>query len=199
MNEDGRPDPPEAALDPWQRWQQRRTRRSLHLPQYRRAAVLVGLTRQDDPRVLLTVRSPHLPTHQGQISFPGGSLEAGETPSQAALREAWEEVGLAASEVQVIGELDDVFTPAGFHVTPVLCRLEAEPRVRLSSEVEALLLPSLAELRRVQQSPEERLGPDGQRFLLYRYAWQGHNIWGMTARVLNDVLGAPSDPDQLKT
>ncbi len=115
--------------DPWADWQRGRTRQTLHLPHYRRAAVLVGLTREADPRVLLTLRSAHLPTHQGQISFPGGSLEVGEGVVQAALREAWEEVGLEKEGVTVLGELDDVFTPAGFHVTPVLCRLSAAPRL----------------------------------------------------------------------
>ena len=200
MSKPGRTsDPPEIEPDPWQLWQQRRTRRTLHLPQYRRAAVLVGLTRQDDPRVLLTVRSPHLPTHQGQISFPGGSLEPGETPTQAALREAWEEVGLERGAARVIGELDDVFTPAGFHVTPVLSRLDAEPSLRLSGEVDMLLLPSLSELRDLEQPAEERFGPNGERFLLYRYLWRNHDIWGMTARVLHDVLTAYSDLHQPRT
>ncbi|WP_225429882.1 NUDIX hydrolase [Deinococcus detaillensis] len=175
-------------LDPWADWQRERTRRALHLPHYRAAAVLVGLTREADPRVLLTVRSSDLPTHQGQISFPGGSLEAGETAMQAALREAWEEVGLEPETVSVLGELDDVFTPAGFHVTPVLARLEALPRLAPSSEVAAILLPPLSELRALEQPAEERTGPDGRRFLLYRYPWQGHDIWGMTARVVHELL-----------
>lgn len=176
------------AHDPWASWQRGRTRRALHLPQYRAAAVLVGLTREADPRVLLTLRSSTLPTHQGQISFPGGSLEAGETATQAALREAWEEVGLEESAVSVLGELDDVFTPAGFHVTPVLARLESQPRLVPSSEVVAILLPPLSELRALKQPAEERTGPDGTRFLLYRYPWQGHDIWGMTARVVHELL-----------
>ncbi|GGS16915.1 NUDIX hydrolase [Deinococcus knuensis] len=182
-------DPLDSALaDPWALWVGERGRRSLHLPTYRRAAVLVALTREVDPRVLLTVRSADLPTHQGQISFPGGSLEAGETPTQAAVREAWEEVGLDPAQVTVLGELDDVFTPVGFHVTPVLARIPAEPTLTLSSEVAQLLLPSLVDLRATPVVRETRSLPDGQRVPLYRYPWQGHDIWGMTARVLHDLL-----------
>lgn len=177
-----------ALLDPWEVWASGRERQTLHLPTYRRAAVLVGLTREADPRLLLTVRSSDLPTHKGQISFPGGSLEPGETSVQAALREAWEEVGLNPDVVSVLGELDDVFTPIGFHVTPVLARLPAQPALRLSGEVAELLLPSLGELRRTPPTREVRTLPDGQHVQLYRYPWQGHDIWGMTARVVYDLL-----------
>lgn len=182
----------DSLLDPWQQWAASRQRQTLHLPSYRRAAVLVGLTREADPRVLLTVRSSDLPTHQGQISFPGGSMESGETPRQAALREAWEEVGLEPSGVSILGELDDVFTPIGFHVTPVLARLPARPGLQLSGEVAEILLPPLSDLRSTVPVRELRTLPDGQRVQLYRYPWQGHDIWGMTARVIHDLLsGGP--------
>lgn len=185
----GASDPLDAALaDPWQAWLTDRDRRALHLPHYRRAAVLVGLTREADPRVLLTVRSADLPTHKGQISFPGGSLEPGETVVNAALREAWEEVGLLPQDVTVLGELDDVFTPVGFHVTPVLARLPGQPALTLTREVAALLMPTLSELRAVTPIRELRTLPDGERVPLYRYPWQGHDIWGMTARVIHDLL-----------
>lgn len=174
--------------DPWAEWQRARQRRTLELPGHRRAAVLVGLSLEHDPRVLLTLRSGALPTHQGQISFPGGSLEGGETPAQAALREAWEEVGLEPGAAQVLGELDDVWTPAGFHVTPVLARLDAALSLRSGEEVAAILLPRLSELRAAEGPPELRSGPNGEAALLYRYVWQGHDIWGMTARVLRSVL-----------
>lgn len=183
-------------LDPWQAWVTERQRAALHLPEFRRAAVLVGLTREPDPRVLLTVRSSELPTHKGQVSFPGGSLEAGETPVQAALREAWEEVGLDAAAVTPLGELDDVFTPIGFHVTPVLARLPAEPQLTLSGEVVKLLLPTLSDLRATVPREDQRTLPSGQRITLYTYPWGGHDIWGMTARVLHDLLAA--GPQQLR-
>ncbi|WP_034383257.1 CoA pyrophosphatase [Deinococcus sp. YIM 77859] len=185
----GTPDPFEAALDdPWAVWLQGRTREPLHLPEYRRAAVLVALTREPDPRVLLTVRSADLPTHRGQISFPGGSLEVGETPVQAALREAKEEVGLEPCLVTVLGELDDVFTPIGFHVTPVLARIPAEPRLTLTAEVAQIIMPTLAELRALTPLRETRTLPGGREVPVYHYPWRGHDIWGMTARVLHDLL-----------
>nr|WP_221284084.1 CoA pyrophosphatase [Deinococcus humi] len=176
------------APDPWAGWLAGRRRQPLHLPEYRPAAVLVALTREADPRVLLTVRSAELPTHRGQIAFPGGSLEAGESVTEGAVREAWEEVGLNPAEITVLGELDDVFTPAGFHVTPVLARVPARPILRLSGEVTQILLPPLSELRALRPIVETRQMPDGRPAVLYRYPWQGHDIWGMTARVLHDLL-----------
>ncbi len=175
-------------LDPWEGWLAARRRQTLHLPDYRPAAVLVALTREADPRVLLTVRSSELPTHRGQIAFPGGSLEAGESVIAGAVREAWEEVGLDPATVTVLGEMDDVYTPAGFHVTPVLARVPAQPALKLSGEVDQLLLPTLSELRALTPTQENRQMPDGQPVILYRYPWQGHDIWGMTARVVHELL-----------
>lgn len=177
--------------DPWALWLGGRTRVPLDLPHYRRAAVLVALTRESDPRVLLTVRSAELPTHKGQIAFPGGGLNAGETPVEAAVREAEEEVALAREAVTVLGELDDVFTPIGFHVTPVLARISPDvlAGLTLSPEVVQIITPTLAELRSLDVQKEWRTLPDGQEVPLYRYPWRGHDIWGMTARILHDLLG----------
>ncbi|WP_027482152.1 NUDIX hydrolase, partial [Deinococcus pimensis] len=169
-------------------WLGARERRALHLPDYRRAAVLVALTDEADPRVLLTVRSHDLPTHKGQISFPGGRMESGETPVEAALREAWEEVGLPGDVVDVLGELDDAFTPIGFHVTPVLARVPAGLTYRPNAEVSRVIEPTLGELRALPEVRETRELPGGERHVLYRFAWQGHDIWGMTARILHDLV-----------
>lgn len=180
----------ELEADPWAMWLSERERQALDMPHYRRAAVLVALTRETDPRVLLTVRSGDLPTHKGQIAFPGGSLEAGETPVEAALREAQEEVGLSPTEVQVLGEVDDVFTPIGFHVTPVLARLapEALTHLSLTPEVVEIITPTLRELREVDVFDQLRHLPDGTPVPLYRHPWHGYDIWGMTSRVLHDLL-----------
>ena len=174
--------------DPFGLWLSNRERQPLDLPEFRRAAVLVGLTLESDPRVLLTVRSSELPTHKGQISFPGGSLEPGESAVQAAVREAQEEVGLDPADVQILGELDDVYTPFRFHVTPVLARLQADLQLIPTSEVAEILLPRLSELRLSVPTTEERISPLGEPITLYHYPWRGHDIWGMTARVLREVL-----------
>jgi len=150
-------------------WILGRTRLELDLPKYRKAAVLVAVTLEDHPRVLLTVRSSLLPTHAGQISFPGGRLEAGETVREAALREAFEEVALDSSEVMVLGLLDDTFAPAGFQVTPVLARIPPTLALELSAEVVQILWV-----------PLELLGSNAQGF--------EHDIWGMTARILYGLL-----------
>lgn len=188
MEDDTTPQP-----DPWRAWLGRRARRRLLLPDYRQAAVLVALTREPETRVVLTVRSEDMPTHKGQVSFPGGRIEPGETPVEAALREAWEEVGLEREVVEVIGELDDAFTPVGFHVTPVLARIPADYPFLPSSEVASVVLPSLRELRELTPVREVRELPGGERRVLYRYLWAGHDVWGMTARILHDVVRSGID------
>ncbi|WP_261663734.1 NUDIX hydrolase [Deinococcus sp. Marseille-Q6407] len=179
------------AADPWAAWVARRSRHQLDLPDFRRAAVLAALSLEPVPRLLLTVRSADLPTHQGQVAFAGGSLEAGETPVQAALREAWEEVGLPPQNVTLLGELDDVFTPIGFHVTPVLARFQFPEQLRLNpGEVDRLLLCSLDELRQTAAPPTLRTLPDGREYPMYEYFPRGVRVWGMTARIVHDLLEA---------
>jgi 8-oxo-dGTP pyrophosphatase MutT (NUDIX family) len=98
----------------------------------RRGAVLMVFADRDaDPaapddlahrgELLLTERNHHMRSHPGQVSFPGGSLDEGETPVEAALREAHEEIGLVPAEVEVFGELPELWLPpSNFAVTPVL-------------------------------------------------------------------------------
>ncbi len=174
-------------------WLEGRTRLELDLPSYRKAAVLVALTLETHPRVLLTVRSSDLPTHAGQISFPGGRLEAGETVLKAALREAFEEVTLDSSVVKVLGLLDDTFTPAGFQVTPVLAQIPPHLSLELSAEVVQILWVPLEDLAHMQPERLERVSPDGVRHSIYRFPWTDesgleHDIWGMTARVLYGLI-----------
>ena len=88
------------------------------------AAVLIAVVERDEPMVLLTQRTAHLPQHAGQIAFPGGKIDAGDaTPLAAALREADEEIGLAASAIDPIGYLDVYMTTLGFRIVPVVARV----------------------------------------------------------------------------
>ncbi len=180
-----------------------RDRRTLEIDGFRRAAVLVALTDAPQPDVVLTERSAHLPTHQGQIAFPGGKLEPFEDAVQAALREAWEEINLEPSAVRVLGMLHDVWTPQGFQVTPVLASIPSSvtlaPR---PGEVERILHVPIKDLHALTPRLETRdLPPDGGRWPpgvngprdVLHYDWRGIDIWGMTAFVLHELLELTSD------
>ena len=175
-----------------------RSRRSLAIPDFRSAAVLVAMTTGPQPTLILTRRGATLPTHQGQIAFPGGKLEPGEDAMRAALREAFEEVNLEPSGVRVLGLMHDVWTPQGFQVTPVLGVIAPDaPLEPQSGEVAALLRVPLADLRQITPHFDlRREPPPGGRWpvgvekphRILHYDWQGVDIWGMTAFVIEELL-----------
>jgi ADP-ribose pyrophosphatase YjhB (NUDIX family) len=87
----------------------------------RAAAVLIPIVMEAEPRILLTRRADTLRNHGGQVSFPGGRIDAEDASAEAAaLREAWEEIGLDPGAVDIIGRLPIHETGTGFHVTPVV-------------------------------------------------------------------------------
>jgi len=185
-------------IDSLERLLTERKRRSLAIPDFRSAAVLVAITTDSQPTLILTRRGATLPTHQGQIAFPGGKLEPGEDAIQAALREAFEEVALEPSAVRVLGLMHDVWTPQGFQVTPVLGVISADaPLEPQLGEVAALLRVPLADLRQITPRQEVRLEPPlGGRWppgvveprQILHYDWRGMDIWGMTAFVIEELL-----------
>jgi 8-oxo-dGTP pyrophosphatase MutT (NUDIX family) len=153
----------------------------------RPAAVLVALIdRADGPRVLLTRRTEALRHHAGQISFPGGSIDAGDAdPVAAALREADEEVGLGAGLSLPLGYLDPFVTITGFHVFPVVATVSREyvPRLDPSEVAEAFEVP-LAFLLDPRNVHELEVDWQGRRRRLLEYRYEGHRIWGATAAML---------------
>ncbi len=174
-----------------------RQRMILEIPDFRQAAVLVGIQLEPVPRLVLTERSANLSTHSGQIAFPGGSLDATETPIQAALREANEEIGLEPSAVHVLGLLDDVWTPAGFHVTPVLAVISSDATWQINTnEVAQLLFVPITDLQTIQVTYEQKILPSTARIPEFEsrdravphYLWGNTDIWGMTAFVIQKLL-----------
>ncbi len=153
----------------------------------RPAAVLVALIdRADGPRVLLTRRTEALRHHAGQISFPGGSIDAGDAdPVAAALREADEEVGLGAGLSLPLGYLDPFVTITGFHVFPVVATVSRAyvPRLDPSEVAEAIEVP-LGFLLDAGNVHELEVDWQGRRRRLLEYRYEGHRIWGATAAML---------------
>jgi 8-oxo-dGTP pyrophosphatase MutT (NUDIX family) len=166
------------------------------------AAVLVPLFEADgDTRVVLTRRAAHMRTHTGEVSFPGGRLDPGESPEAGALREAAEEVGLDAATVQVVGRLTSLSTfSSSSTITPVVGVLAGAPRLEANPhEVAHVFDVGLSELVADGVFREERwivpgrtlpvaeLGTDGS-FPVWFFELPHDTVWGATARMLMELL-----------
>jgi 8-oxo-dGTP pyrophosphatase MutT (NUDIX family) len=170
-----------------------RTRMALRLDGFRESAVLVPIiTEPGAPqRLLFTVRRADLPTHAGQIAFPGGKRDEHDLDAAAtAIRETTEELGVAPLAIEVLGLLDDVPTPTGFMITPVVARLDGPLQLRPNAdEVASVFAPELAALaepaRYVDAGTRTLLGVT---YSMHEYYWDTHRIWGATARMVHQLL-----------
>ena len=150
----------------------------------REAAVLVPLVeREEGLSVLLTRRADTLTSHAGQIAFPGGRLDPGETPWAAALREAEEEIGLDPSLVEVAGLSSSYETGTGFHVTPVVgfVRPGFEVRPREAEVADVFETPFAFLMDAANHERRFYDLPDGGRRWFYAVPYQERVIWGATA------------------
>jgi 8-oxo-dGTP pyrophosphatase MutT (NUDIX family) len=164
-----------------------------------RAAVLVALMqRQAGLQVLLTRRAEHLRDHAGQISFPGGRVEATDADARAtALREAQEEVGLASAHAQVIGQMPSYRTITGFVVTPVVALIDSPVQLVLdSSEVAEVFEVPLSYLMNPAHHRRHALTHEGSSRVFLSMPWRGlradgteheYFIWGATAAMLRNL------------
>jgi 8-oxo-dGTP pyrophosphatase MutT (NUDIX family) len=149
------------------------------------AAVLVPLVLHPEPTILLTLRSARLTSHAGQVSFPGGRMEAGETPEQTALREAQEEVGLDPGVPHLLGRLPALLTGTGYCVTPVVALLRPPFDLRHDpGEVAEAFEYPLAQL--LDPAAPQRRSQEFRGRLREFWVWphERHYIWGATASML---------------
>jgi mutator protein MutT len=165
----------------------------------RASAVLVALWEDErGTEVLLTKRSWEMRNHKGEISFPGGRLDPGETPVDAAIREAHEEVGLDPSSVEVVGELDHISTVVSkSFIVPIVARLDRRPDVApMTGEVQRVLHLPLSELYRPDTYRQEIWWRPPVEWPIHFFELDDETIWGATGRMLVQLLSLCVGVDQ---
>ena len=153
------------------------------------AAVLVGIATGAVPGVLLTRRTAHLRQHSGQVSFPGGRIDATDaSPETAALREAREEVGLDPGHAEILGRLRDYATGSGYRITPVLALLRPGYLTSASAhEVAAIFELPLSVLLDPEAPRREGAMWNGAWREYWVWPHPDQYIWGATAAILVDL------------
>jgi 8-oxo-dGTP pyrophosphatase MutT (NUDIX family) len=171
----------------------KRQKAAIRDPHRRPSAVLIPVYYYQGQHIILfTKRSELVHYHKGEISFPGGGFHPKDgTLLNTALRESYEEIGLSPSDVQVLGELDDSITKGSdYIITPFVGSILPEYKFKLNDfeTAEIIRIPLAALLEEGCRREEPVIVLDGQKFIPYVYAYQGHLIIGATARILMQLL-----------
>ena len=154
----------------------------------RDAAVLAGIVDRPRPTFLLTHRPSNMRAHPGQVAFPGGKIDAGESPVEAALREAWEELAIPPDAVTVIGESDVYRTGTGYIITPIVALLPPD----------LVIVPNPSEVAQWFEVPVDFVFDatnhvvqsaewNGLRREYLDIQWHEHRIWGVTAAIIANL------------
>jgi 8-oxo-dGTP pyrophosphatase MutT (NUDIX family) len=154
------------------------------------AAVLVLISRGDNPAVLFTKRADHLRQHPGEVCFPGGMWESGDADLfVTAQRETHEEIGLLAADIHLLGRLPQFHTRAGTLVTPFVASFDTRvPLLPSPDELDSIFLVPLSVFSAGIQVREDRFERNGRVFSVPVYHYEGYEIWGVTAAVTKQVL-----------
>jgi 8-oxo-dGTP pyrophosphatase MutT (NUDIX family) len=156
----------------------------------RPAAVLAPIVaRGDEPTMLLTLRASNMRSHSGQIAFPGGKIDDGESARDAALREAWEEIGLAPGLIEPLGWLDPYLTGTGYRIMPLVAIVDPSFTLTINPhEVEDVFEAPLSFL--MDSANHQRQSKEWQGKLRHFYAmpYQERYIWGATAGILRNLF-----------
>jgi 8-oxo-dGTP pyrophosphatase MutT (NUDIX family) len=157
------------------------------------AAVLVALIEKNGiPHIIFTKRTMSVATHKGQISFPGGAVEAADlSPADTALRETEEETGIAAADVTVLGYLSGLQTTSGFWIIPVVAVVPGSPEYSISPDevAEIFEIPVDQLMDRKVKTEDVRIY-NGVTFKGVKYQVDKKTIWGATATILDSLIKA---------
>jgi 8-oxo-dGTP pyrophosphatase MutT (NUDIX family) len=164
------------------------------------AGLLLLYPKDGQLHTVVTLRNAALEKHAGQLSLPGGAVEAGESLVDAALREAHEEVGLPSSAVEVLGTLTPLYIPvSGFALHPVVGLMERAPVFEPDpGEVERLIEVGLDQLRDDANHDSETRFAGGRRYRVPFVSIGGEKLWGATAMVFAELFAVLDalDPDR---
>ena len=154
---------------------------------YKIAAVLFPLIEKNNElKVILTTRSKDLPSHPGQVCFPGGKLEkADKNIIECAKRESFEEVGIKSDQINLLGQLDDCITGTNFKVTPVIGLIDSNyiPVLQEKEVADIFEVPLDYFIEKNNQKIEYANYKD-KSYSYYQYNWENKKIWGSTARII---------------
>ncbi len=157
---------------------------------YRNSAVLVPLVEKSNgTKIILTIRSNDLPSHAGQISFPGGKVDAEDkNPVDTAYREAFEEIGLSEKHIKRLGYLDITTTGTNYMILPVvgLINVDFLPKIN-RNEVEDIIYLPLEFIKHKNNLKYVDKEFNGTRKSFYLYQYKEYSIWGATARILKTL------------
>ena len=154
------------------------------------AAVLIAVTNSSEPGVILTVRHQRLNSHAGEVAWPGGKQDPGDDDLKfTALRESEEEIGLNASDVEIVCQLRPFISKYGLFVTPYVGLID--PGLRLVAnphEIDQIFEVPLAYLERDPRTDTNTIERHGEKHVIPEYQYDGHRIWGLTAMILREFL-----------
>ncbi len=155
----------------------------------------MALTDCADPEVILTLRSPYLSTHSGEVSFPGGKRDPGDCDVLAtAIREAEEEIALRPGQVDIIGSLGQVVSKHRLQVTPWVGVIAPELRLTANpAEIAEIYRVPLSFLLDPTNRRQDRFEFAGKTRFVPAWDWQGEVIWGLTAYILGELLNVGFD------
>jgi 8-oxo-dGTP pyrophosphatase MutT (NUDIX family) len=174
--------PPDMWIDP----------RLSEVAEFKPAAVLIAMTDRERPGMLLLHRPSNMRAHPGQIAFPGGRIDMGETPVEAALREANEELGIDPGDVRVIGTSDRYRTGSGYEITPVLGIVPPDIEIHpnpaevaqwFEAPVDYVLDPANQHTRTVDYQDRQLSFVE----IVWSERGQDHVIWGVTGAILRNL------------